>query len=123
MRLDQLPQKFMKKEVSSPTLDGLIFLEKKYITNYISDTYISLEARAEAFDGAFCGFHIYNHISRGGSEQDQIEEIECAYEFAEYKNLDGPFHDCLQVTLQCCNLGELYEKALVYIIAKKNKKQ
>lgn len=105
----------MKTEASCPQQEGLDFLERFCIPDYIKKKYESLEDRADAFDGAFIGFHIYNHLSKGASKEDWLLEVFSWYDLMDQKNLRGPFFDGLQVTLESCGLEDFYKEALEII--------
>jgi hypothetical protein len=115
MELAELPLNLMSDEYSSPTQEGLEFLDSKFIPFYINKKYESPEDRADAFDGAFVGFYIYQHLSAGSEKQIWLDEILCWHDWLRQSNLKGPFHDGLKATLDSSGLGDFYSEALDYI--------
>jgi len=120
MELKTLPLDLMNPH-SCPRQEALDFLESLCVTNYIQRKYESLEDRADAFDGAFIGFHIHQHLSKGLPKEEWLIEMLGWYDLLDQKNLRGPFHDGLRTTLDACNLGDFYQEAIDFIIDNKGK--
>jgi len=115
MEIKDIPLRFMRTEVSCPRQEAWDFLEEHCIPDYIARRYQSPEDRADAFDGAFTGFHIHAHLSKGGDKETWLIEILGWYDWMDQKNLRGPFFDGLRATLESCGLGNFYREALDYI--------
>jgi hypothetical protein len=119
MKLKDLPLKLMHTEISNPIQENLNFLDSLYISEYIARKYESLEDRANAFDGAFTGVHIHNHLSRRGDKEIWLIEILGWYDHYEQKDLKSPFYDGLKTVLNACGLKEFFKEAIDYVIEKK----
>jgi len=114
MQLGNLPLRLMNAYFSMPRQEGLDFLEEFRIPQIILRKYPSPEDRADAFDGAFTGFHVHLHLQEGGDKEDWLEEIGDWYENFGHKP-GGPFHFGLAETLRCCNMLNFYHEAIHYI--------
>ncbi len=120
MDFDELPL-FCMKQHCEPSIGGFAFLEEKSIVDYVSLTYEDRADQGKAFEGAFTGYHIQEHLSKRGDKETWMIEILGWYDLFEYRDLKSPFYDCLKVTLSSCNLGDFYEEAIDYIIENRGK--
>ncbi len=120
MEVGELPLDFMHKEYSEPRQRILDQLEERCITDYIFSMHCSPEDTADAFDGAFTGYHIFEHMSEGSEKEDQLVEILGWYENF-HKNLNSPFYGGLRKTLGSYSAEGLYEEAVDLIIDRKGK--
>ena len=116
MRLEELPLRLMNVYFCVPRQDALDFLASLWIPQYIMRKYSSPEDRADAFEGAFTGFHVQAHLSKGGDKITWFKEVFEWYDFLDKDNLDGPFYDGLKTTLNTCGFEDFYNEAIDFII-------
>ncbi|MBD3249880.1 hypothetical protein GF336_07575 [Candidatus Woesearchaeota archaeon] len=120
MEVGELPLDFMHKEHSEPRQWILDSLEDRCITDYIFNKYISPEDIADAFDGAFTGYHIYEHLDKGGKREFWLVKVLGWYE--NFHNcFESPFYEGLRATLDSYGVDGFYEKAVDFIIDNKGK--
>jgi len=119
MKLEDLPIKLMRTELSCPNKEGFDRLQEYAILDYITKKYSSIADRADAFDGAFTAFQIDIYLSRGAEKEDWLIEVLGFYDYCNQKDIKGPFFDGLRTTLSALEREDFYEDAINYIISNK----
>ena len=115
MDLDELPLDLMHKDISSPTQEGMDFIESLCVPIFIERSYESLENKADAYDGAFLGYHIHMHLSAGEDKETWLGEMLLAYRGG-YNDFKGAFYAGLKAVLDGCGLTDFYKEAIHYIV-------
>lgn len=105
----------MNTRVSHPDQASLDKLATMSIPRAIIRKYDSPEDRADAFDGAFSGLQIYNHLSQGADKKRWLDAMLGWYESGGQQNFSSPFYSGLRLSLSRLGFRDFYDEAIKYV--------
>lgn len=111
----ELPLEWMNPILSDPRDELYKKLIKNGMRDFIEKNYLSTQDRGDAYDGAFIGMHIHEHLSQGADENFAMEEMHTLFCYFD-QNITGPFYTTLKETLRRNDRKEIFDKGIDYII-------